>query len=116
MTPQESQENQAKLFMDDESRLVRIEGVTGEAREWLADLFIVLRRGFTKEGCGPLVVQAELDRFIELLFRDSEAYRLALQLYAGRYETIACKDAAEILRQVIAEYMPKDEEQIQPEK
>jgi hypothetical protein len=64
-------------------------------------VYIVLRRGFTKEGCGPLVVQAELDRFIELLFRDSEAYRLALQLYAGRYEVIACKEAAEILRKVI---------------
>ena len=95
LTPQDSQENQPILFMDDESRLVRLEGISEEAREWLADLFIVLRRGFTKEGCGPLVVQAELDRFIELLFRDSEAYRLALQLYAGRYEVIACKDAAE---------------------
>jgi len=115
MTPQESQENQPILFMDDESRLVRLEGIPEEAREWLADLFIVLRRGFTKEGCGPLVVQAELDRFIELLFRDSEAYRLALQLYTGRYEVIACKDAADILRQVIAEYMPKDDEQIPPE-
>ena len=64
---------------------------------------------------GWQVVQAELDRFIELLFRDSEAYRLALQLYAGRYEVIACKDAAEILRQVIAEHMPKDDDQIPPE-
>ena len=81
-------------------------GIPEEAREWLADLFIVLRRGFTKEDYGPLVVQAEPDRFIELLFRESEAYRLALQLYAGRYEVIACKDAAEILRKVIAEYMP----------
>lgn len=61
MTVQESQENQAILFMDDENRLIRLEGVPDEAREWLADLFIVLRRGFTKEGCGPLVVQAELD-------------------------------------------------------
>lgn len=115
MTPQESQENQPILFMDDESRLVRLEGIPEEAREWLADLFIVLRRGFTKEGCGPQVVQAELDRFIELLFRESEAYRLALHLYAGRYEVIACKDAAEILRQVIAEYMPEDDEKIQPQ-
>ena len=40
---------------------------------------------------------------------------VALQLYAGRYEVIACKDAAEILRKVIAEYMPKDDEQIAPE-
>jgi hypothetical protein len=38
-----------------------------------------------------------------------------LQLYAGQYEVIACKDAAEILRQVIAEYMPKDDEQIPSE-
>ena len=60
-------------------------------------------------------MQAKLDRFIELLFRYSEAYRLALRLYAGRYETIACKDAAEILRQVIAEYMPKDDEQMPPD-
>ncbi len=92
--------------MDDESRLSRLEGITAEGREDLADLFIVLRRGFTKEGCGPQVVQAELDRFIELLFRDSEAYRLALQLYAGRYEVIACKDSAEILRDIIEKHMP----------
>jgi hypothetical protein len=57
------------------------------------------------------VVQDELDRFIELLFRDSDAYRLALKLYAGRYEVIACKDAAVILREVIAEHMPEDDEQ-----
>ena len=60
----------------------------------------------TWAGIGPQVVQAELDRLIELLFRESEAYRLALQLYAGRYEVIARKYAAEILRQVIAEHMP----------
>lgn len=107
MTPQESQENQPILFDDDESRGYRIEGVPAEAREALADLFIVLRRGFTKEGCGPLVVQAELDRFIELLFRESEAYRLALKLYAGRYEIIACKNVADILREAIEKHMPE---------
>ena len=92
--------------MDDESRLGRLESIPAEAREDLADLFIVLRRGFTKEGCGPQVVQAELDRFIELLFRESEAYRLALKLYAGRYEVIACRDAADILREAIEKHMP----------
>jgi hypothetical protein len=106
MSPQESQENQPILFMDDESRMVRIDEVPEEAREWLADLFIVLRRGFTKEGCGPQVVQAELDRFIELLFRQSEAYRLALKLYAGRYEIIGTRSAAEILREAIEKYLP----------
>jgi hypothetical protein len=40
-----------------------------------------------------------------LLFQDSEAYRLALKLYASRYEVIACKPAEEILRAAIAEYM-----------
>ena len=99
------------MFMDDESRLVRLEGIPAEAREWLADLFIVLRRGITKEGAGPQVVKAELDRFIELLFRDSEAYRLALKLYAGRYEVIAARDAADILREVIEKHMPEDNEQ-----
>jgi len=59
----------------------------------------------TKEGAGPQVVKAELNRFIELLFRDSEAYRLALKLYKGRYEVIAGRDAADILRQAIAEHM-----------
>jgi hypothetical protein len=111
MTTQESENNQAILFMDDESRLVRLEGVSEEAREWLADLFIVLRRGFTKEGCGPQVVQAELDRFIELLFQDSEAYRLALKLYAGRYEVIAARDAADILREAIEKNMPDNNQQ-----
>jgi hypothetical protein len=114
MTPQESQDNQPILFMDDESRLVRLEGIPEEAREWLADLFIVLRRGFTKEGCGPQVVQAELDRFIELLFQNSEAYRLALKLYAGRYEVIACKDAADILREAIEKHMPDSDRQAVP--
>src|SRR5205085_4230431 len=117
MPLQESQENQPILFMDDESRMGRIDEVPEGAREWLADLFIVLRQGFTKEGCGPLVVQAELDRFIELLFQSSEAYRLALKLYAGRYEVIACRDAADILREAIEKHMPEraasedDEEQ-----
>jgi hypothetical protein len=64
----------------------------------------------TKEGAGPQVVQAELDRFINLLFRDSEAYRLALKLYKGRYEVIAGRGAGHILRQVIAEYIPEDEQ------
>jgi hypothetical protein len=124
MTPQQSQEIQPILFMDDESRLTRLEGIPADCRESLADLFIVLRRGFTKEGCGPQVVQAELDRFIELLFRDSEAYRLALKLYTGQYEVIGGRDAADILREVIDKHMPgsekqtepKDDEQIPPEK
>lgn len=107
MTTQESQENQPILFDDDESRGYRIEGVPKEAREALADLLIVLRRGMTKEGCGPPVVQAELDRFIELLFQKSEAYRLALKLYAGRYEVIAGKPAEEILREAIEKHMPE---------
>jgi hypothetical protein len=111
MTTQEGQQNQPSLFMDDESRLVRLEGIPAEAREWLADLFIVLSRGMTKEGAGPKVVQAELDRFIELLFRDSEAYRLALKLYAGRYEVIAARDAADILREVIERHMPDSDRQ-----
>jgi hypothetical protein len=54
-------------------------------------------------------VQAELDRFIELLFRDSEAYRLAFKLC--RYEVIGGRDAEDILREVIAKHMPEESEQ-----
>ncbi len=97
--------------MDDESRLVRLEGISAESREALADLLIVLRRGMRKEGCGWQVVEAELDRFIELLFRESEAYRFALRLYAGRYEVIGGRNAADILREVIEKYMPDSDEQ-----
>jgi hypothetical protein len=71
MSPQESLENQPILF-DDESRGFRIEGVPEEALEWLADLLIVLRRGMTKEGCGPLVVQAELDRSSSCCFKSQK--------------------------------------------
>jgi hypothetical protein len=53
---------------------------------------------------------AFFDHFIQLLFRDSQVYHLALKLYAGRYEVIAARDAADILRQVIAEHMPRDDE------
>lgn len=63
----------------------------------------------TKEGAGPQVVQAELDCFIELLFRDLEAYRLALKLYTGRYEAIDRRDARDILRQLIAKHMPREQ-------
>jgi hypothetical protein len=48
---------------------------------------------------------------IELLFQDSEAYRLALKLYAGRYEVIACRDAADILREAIEKHMPDSDQQ-----
>ncbi len=96
--------------MDDESRLVRLEGISAESREALADLFIVLRRGMRKEGCGWQVVEAELNRFIELLFRESEAYRLALKLYAGRYEVIGGRNAADILRDVVEKYLPESGE------
>jgi hypothetical protein len=56
-------------------------------------------------------VQAELDRFIELLFQDSEACRLALKLYSGRYEIIACKDVADIMRETIEKHMPNSDRQ-----
>jgi hypothetical protein len=46
-----------------------------------------------------------------LLFQDSEAYRLALKLYAGRYELIACRDAADILREAIEKHMPDSDRQ-----
>jgi hypothetical protein len=55
-------------------------------------------------------VRYELNRFIELLFRESEAYRLALKLYAGRYEVLGARDAAEILREVLAKHMPEEDE------
>ncbi len=97
--------------MDDESRLVRLEGLSEESREALADLFIVLRRGMRKEGCGWQVVEAELDRFIELLFRGSEAYRLALKLYAGRYEVMGGRNTPDIMRDVIEKYMADSNEQ-----
>ena len=111
MQSESSQENQPILFMDDDSRLVRLEGLSDESREALADLLIVLRRGMRKEGCGWQVVEAELDRFIELLFRESEAYRLALKLYAGRYEVIGGRNAADILREVIEKHLPDSDEQ-----
>jgi hypothetical protein len=46
-----------------------------------------------------------------LLFQDSEAYRLALKLYAGRYEVIAGREAADILREVIEKHMPDSDQQ-----
>jgi hypothetical protein len=63
-----------------------------------------------------LIVHAELGRFIDLVFRYSEAYWLALKLYTGRSEVIAGRNAADILRQVIAEHIPERDEQTRPEK
>lgn len=60
----------------------------------------------TQEGADLQVVQAELDHFIELLFRGSEAYRLAVKLYAGRYEVIGARNASEIVREVLDKHLP----------
>jgi predicted DNA-binding protein len=46
-----------------------------------------------------------------LLFQDSEAYRLALKLYAGRYEVLGARDAADILREVIEKHIPDIDQQ-----
>ena len=51
----------------------------------------------------------------ELLFQESEAYRLALKLYAGRYEVIACKDVADIMREAIEKHMPDSDQQTESE-
>jgi hypothetical protein len=37
-----------------------------------------------------------------------------LKLYAGRYEVIACRDAADILREVIEKHMPDSDPQTIP--
>jgi hypothetical protein len=52
---------------------------------------------------------------IELLFQDSEAYSLALKLYAGRYEVIACRNAADILREAIKKHIPDSGRQTESE-
>jgi hypothetical protein len=70
----------------------------------------LLRQRKPKEGCGWQVVQAELDQSIELLFRDSQAYHLALKLYARQDEVIAGRNAIDLLRKVIAEYMSEDDD------
>jgi hypothetical protein len=69
----------------------------------------MLKPSEPKEG-GWRLVQGESDRFIKLLFQDSEAYRLALKLYAGRYEVIAARDAADILREVIEKHIPDSDQ------
>jgi hypothetical protein len=51
-------------------------------------------------------------RFYSCCFQDSEAYKLALKLYAGRYEMIAARDAADILCQLIAAYRPEEDKQM----
>jgi hypothetical protein len=54
-------------------------------------------------------------RFVELLFRYSEAHRLSLKIYAGRYEVIATRDAAEILREAIEKHISDSDQQAIPE-
>ena len=54
---------------------------------------------------GCQAVDAEIERFIELLFRLSEGFRLALRLYAGRFEVIACRNPIEILRETVNRHM-----------
>ena len=51
--------------------------------------------------------------------RVQAAYQVTLpikKLYAGRYEVIGARDAAEILREVIEKHMPEEAEQPPEEK
>ena len=79
------------VFTDDKERDTIIDGIVetddGEAsREALADLLIGLIEGSNSETPPtPLALANELDKLLEVSFRNTETYNLALELYRKRF-------------------------------
>ena len=80
-------------------------GLPKKGLEPLVQMLISFRRAIDEDKRGCEAVRAEIDRFIELLFRQSKAYRLALEPYNRRSEVIGGHDPEVILSRAIDKYI-----------
>jgi hypothetical protein len=82
-------EDLTAAVLDDDEREIFIEAATanmsGDGLDQLSNFIISLREEINQEPLGAQHVRNELDLTLESLFKRSEAFRLALELYASRF-------------------------------
>jgi hypothetical protein len=106
-------ENYLAAVLNKQEREIFIQAVTGldanDRNEQLANFIISLLDEIQQEPYGAQHVQTELELTIEELFKRSDAFCLALDLYAGRFQLrggkveVVTRDLETILRTVIDE-------------
>jgi hypothetical protein len=104
------------IFSDEERQVVMHAIFAGtdeaERREAFAEMLIDLRQRLGEHGEGWQQVSDELHYLIEWLFKGSETYELALELYERRFSLVGLPGPAAALRQVLDEQLkpkPQDE-------
>jgi len=97
------------IFSDEERQVIMREALEdedeSERREALVDMLIDLQQGFGESGEGWSRVSLELHRLVEWLFKGSETYELALELYEQRFNLRSVGHPAEVLRLVLDEQL-----------
>jgi hypothetical protein len=107
MTTSDDNPAQARVIFNDEERYVLLRSILeedkSERREALVEMLLDLRQHLGQEGEGGRKVYLELHYLIEWLFRGSETYQLALELYEQRFNLKGGPGPAEVLRKVLDE-------------
>jgi hypothetical protein len=116
-TPNDDSMQGRGIFSDEERQVIMREALADEdeskRREALVDLLLDLQQGFGEDGEGWPRVSLELHRLVEWLFKGSETYELALELYQRRFSLRSVRHPAEVLRLVLDEQLsprPQDEQ------
>ncbi|HKP10904.1 MAG TPA: hypothetical protein VJZ91_02300 [Blastocatellia bacterium] len=97
------------IFRDEERQVVMRDALEhedqDERREALVDLLQELSQRLGEHGEGWQQVSVELHRLVEWLFKGSETYELALELYERRFSLVGARGPAEVLRMVLDEQL-----------
>ena len=109
MTTSNDDSAQGRSIFSGEERHVIMRSVLeaddlSERREALVELLIDLRQHLGEHGEGWQQIALELHRLIEWLFKGSETYELALELYEQRF-SLRGGNPAEVLRMILDEQL-----------
>jgi hypothetical protein len=110
MTTSNDDSTQERIIYNDEERNTVMRSVfeaddKAERREALVELLIDLRQHIGEHGEGWQRVYLELHRLVEWLFKGSETYDLALELYEQRFHVRGGIEPSEVLRMVMDKYL-----------
>ena len=104
-TPNDDSAQGQGIFSDEERQIIMRAALEDEdesqRREALVDLVLALQKGFGEDGEGWPRVSVELNRLVEWLFKGSETYELALELYEQRFGLRGVRHPAEVLRMAL---------------
>lgn|ERR1700754_4223929 len=106
MTTSDDNPTQARVIFNDEERRTILGSILedddkSERREALVEMLLDLRQHLGEQGEGWQQVHLELHYLVDDLFKGSETYRLALELYEQRFSLRGGVSPAEVLRMVL---------------